>query len=159
LEIRHFMKIHLRQIPAQGLHLAGEEDCPISELSDEHIRCVGPLEYKLDVGVSGGGLWVNGQLRQPVELQCVSCLDKFVHTIEVPNFAVQQDLAGPEAIDLAPFIREDILLNLPAHPHCDRDGKRVCQAAHLHSATEEGKRKADWSALDKLKLEKGQVKR
>jgi len=23
-------------------------------------------------------------------------------------------------IDLTPFMREDILLNLPAHPHCDR---------------------------------------
>jgi len=149
------MKIHLKQIPTQGLHLEGEENCPIPELSDENARCVGPLEYKLDVGVSGGGLWVNGHLRQAVELQCVSCLDKFVHTIDIPNFAVQQELTGPEAIDLTPFIREDILLNLPAHPHCDRDGKRVCKAALPQSAAEQEKRKPDWSALDKLKLKKG----
>lgn len=149
------MKIHLKQIPAQGLHLEGEEDCPIPELEQENIRCVGPLKYKLDVGLSGGGLWVNGQLRQPVELQCVSCLEKFVYVIDVPNFAVQQDLAGPETIDLFPLIREDILLNLPAHPHCDRDGERVCKAAHRQDATQPAKRKPDWSALDKLKLKKG----
>jgi uncharacterized protein len=148
------MKIHLRQIPAQGLHLEGEEDCPIPELEQENIRCSGPLKYKLDVGVSGGGLWVSGQLRQPVELQCVSCLDKFVHLVEVPNFAVQQELAGPETIDLTPFIREDILLNLPAHPRCDRDGNRVCKAARPEGTTEEGKRKHDWSPLDKLKLKR-----
>jgi uncharacterized metal-binding protein YceD (DUF177 family) len=149
------MKIHLKQIPAQGLHLEGEEECQIPELAAEDIRCIGPLKYKLDVGLSGGGLWVNGQLRQPVELQCVSCLEKFAHVIEIPTFAVHQELAGREAIDLTPFIREDILLNLPAHPHCDRDGKRTCEAPHPKRAAEADKRKPDWSALDKLKLKKG----
>ena len=46
------MKIHLRQIPAEGLHLEGEETCPIPELETDGIRCVGPLHYKLDLGVS-----------------------------------------------------------------------------------------------------------
>src|SRR5262249_17521010 len=120
----------------------------------ENIRCVGPLQYKLDVGVSEGSLWANGSLRQPVELECVSCLEKFVHVIEVPSFAVHQELTGPETVDLTPFIREDILLNLPAHPRCDRDANRVCKAASAGSAADEGKRKPDWSALDKLKLKK-----
>jgi DUF177 domain-containing protein len=105
------------------------------------------------VGISGSALWANGTLRQPVELQCVSCLDKFGYVIEVPEFAIHRELTGPETIDLAPFIREDILLNLPAHPHCDRDGHNICKAAHLET-TEQGKRKPDWSALDKLKLKK-----
>jgi len=145
------MKIHLKQIPAEGLHLEGEENCPITELENENVHCTGPLQYKLDVGVSAGALWANGTLRQPVELECVSCLNKFVHTIEVPSFAVHQELGGPEMFDLTPFIREDLLLNLPAHPHCDRDGQNVCKAPHPE-AVEEGKRKPDWSALDKLKL-------
>ena len=149
------VKIHLKQIPAGGqLHLEGEEDCPITEVQGENIQCAGPLKYKLDVGVSGGGLWVNGQLRQPVELQCVSCLENFIYVIQVPEFAVHRELAGPEAVDLTPFIREDILLNLPAHPHCDRDGERVCKAARPETATEQETRKPDWSALDKLKIKK-----
>ena len=147
------MKIHLKQIPADGLHLEGEEDCPIAELEAENIHCTGPLQYKLDIGISGDALWAKGTLRQPVELTCVSCLNKFVHTIEVPSFAIHQELRGPEMFDLTPFIREDLLLNLPAHPHCDRDGKNVCKAPHPE-AVEEGMRKPDWSALDKLKLKK-----
>jgi uncharacterized metal-binding protein YceD (DUF177 family) len=57
-------------------------------------------------------------------------------------------------IDLAPYIREDILLNLPAHPHCDREGGRQCPAATIAApaAETDGKRTPDWSALDKLKL-------
>jgi uncharacterized protein len=147
------MKIHLKQIPAAGLHLEGEENCSIPELENENIHCAGPLRYKLDVGVSGDGLWANGELKQAVELQCVSCLEKFPYVIEVPSFAVHRELAGPETIDLSPFVREDILLNLPSHPHCGRDGKRVCKSAHLEAAKAD-KRKPDWSALDKLKLKR-----
>jgi DUF177 domain-containing protein len=148
------MKVHLKQIPAQGLHLEGEEDCPIQELESEEIRCVGRLHYDLDLGVAGGALWANGSLSQPVELRCVSCLEKFEHEIRVPAFAVHMELHGPETVDFTSSIREEILLNLPAHPHCDRDGDRVCKAKQLKATEQQLKRKSDWSALDKLKIEK-----
>jgi uncharacterized metal-binding protein YceD (DUF177 family) len=148
------MKVHLKQIPAQGLHLEGEEDCPIQELEAEGIHCAGRLHYDIDLGVAGGALWASGSLSQPVELRCVSCLEKFVHEIQVPAFAVHTELRGPETVDLTQFMREDLLLNLPAHPHCDRDGDRVCKARHLESAEQDAQRKPDWSALDKLKLKR-----
>lgn len=153
------MKIHLRQIPAEGLHLEGEEVFPIAELEADRIRCLGPLRYKIDIGVSGHSLWANGSLALPAELQCVSCLEKFAHEITVPAFAVHTELKGPETIDLAPFIREDILLNLPAYPHCDREGGRKCAHPMLEltaAETEdrEAKREHDWEALDQLKLRK-----
>jgi uncharacterized protein len=146
------MKVHLKQIPAQGLHLEGEEDCPIQELELDDVRCTGPLRYALDLGVAGGALWANGSLSLPVELRCVSCLEKFAHEIRVPAFAVHTELHGPETVDLTPFMREDILLNLPAHPHCNRDGSRVCRAKALKSVERDTTRKSDWSELDKLKL-------
>ena len=49
-------------------------------------------------------------------------------------------------VDLTPFMREDILLNLPAHPHCDRDGGRICKAAQPGNDRANRKRKPDWSA-------------
>src|SRR6266571_1064314 len=147
------MKVHLKQIPAQGLHLEGEEDCPIEELESEGIRCAGRLHYNLDLGGAGAALWANGSLSQPVELRCVSCLEKFGHKVRVPAFAVHMDLHGPETVDLTPSIREEILLNLPAHPHCDRDGHRICKAKEVKIAEQETKRRSDWSALDKLKIE------
>lgn len=148
------VKVHLKQIPAEGLHLEGEEDCPLSGLEAEEILCAGPLRYEIEVGLSDGALWGNGSLWQPVELRCVSCLEQFVYEIKVLAFAMHTELRGPEVIDLAPFMREDLLLNLPAHPHCDRDGGRVCKAAHLELPEPEVKPKLDWSALDKLKIEK-----
>jgi uncharacterized metal-binding protein YceD (DUF177 family) len=148
------VKAHLKQIPPEGLHLEGEEDCPLTELEPEEIRCVAPLAYKIDIGFSGGALWATGSLSQPVELRCVACLEKFVYEIKVPAFALRTELRGPETVDLTPFMREDLLLNLPAHPRCDRDGGGVCKAAQRYAAEQETKRKSDWSALDKLKLKR-----
>ena len=148
------MKVHLKQIPPEGLHLEGDEDCPIKGLEKEEVRCAGPLSYKIDVGISGSALWANGSLHQSVELRCVSCLEKFVHEIRVSDFAVHTELRGPETVDLTPFIREDLLLNLPAHPHCDRDAGRICKPKQVEIAKQGTKRESDWSALDQLKLKR-----
>jgi uncharacterized protein len=152
------MKIYLRQISPEGAHLEGEEDCPLSELEQDEVRCAGPLGYKLDLGISEGALWANGVLHQPVELRCVNCLEKFVHDIQVPDFSLHLELTGPETVDLTPLIREDILLNLPAHPHCDRDGGKQCSGPRKSTAPEleaEARREHDWEALDKLRLKEG----
>jgi len=146
------VKIHLKQVPPQGLHLDCDEACPIHDLEAEGIRCAGRLHYNIDLGIAGGALWARGSLSQPVELRCVSCLEKFVHEIQVPAFAVHTELHGPETVDLTPFIREDLLLNLPAHPRCDRDGNRICKGKQLETVEKDTKQKSDWSALDKLKL-------
>lgn len=153
------MKIHLRQIHADGLHLEGEEECPIPDLATEDVRCTGGLRYTLDLGISEGALWATGSLAQPVELRCVRCLESFPFDIEAKAFSIHHDLTGPELIDLTPYLREDILLNLPPHPHCDREGGRICPAATRLEAgppapEKTEKRQPDWSALDKLKLKR-----
>jgi uncharacterized protein len=150
------VKVHLRQIPAEGLHLEGEEECPIPQLDPGEVRCAGLLRYALDLGISEGALWANGTLALPVELHCVRCLEAFKYEIEVKDFAVHTELAGPEEVDLTPFMREDILLNLPAYPHCDREGGRICPVPEVLGKRGDNAvlevRPPDWSALDKLKL-------
>jgi uncharacterized protein len=146
------MKIHLRQIPPEGLHLEGEEECPIPQLDPGEVRCAGPLLYNLDAGISEGALWANGELAQPVELRCVRCLESFAFDIQVKDFAVHTQLTGPEEIDLTPFMREDILLNLPVYPRCDREGGKLCKAPASKPAETPAERKPDWSVLDQLKL-------
>ncbi len=146
------MKIHLNQIPPEGLHVVGEEDCPLGDIATSEIRCVGSMRYSLDLGVSDGALWANGTIAQTVELSCVACLEKFDYEIKVPAFALHTELHGPENVDITPFMREDILLNLPPYPRCDRDGGRVCKGAKVETRSDDGTAKAAWSALDELKL-------
>ncbi len=149
------MKVHVLQIPPDGKHYEGEIPGEVLGLHDESTRSVGPIRYDLDVGLSDGGLWARGKVSAEVECECVRCLERFRRTLSVPDFACQIDLEGREAVDLTEYLREDTLLALPAHPHCDWDGKKVCKAdfSTNQSAVEPIDDHEDaWKALDKLKL-------
>ena len=150
------MKTHLGQLRAEGMHLGGAEGCPRPECGPEGVRGIGPRRYNLEVGISEGALWANGELTQPVELHCVRCLEAFPYDIRVNDFSLHTELTGPEEVDLTPFMREDVLLNLPPYPHCDREGGRICPVPEAEvTAEDQGALEArppDWSALDKLDL-------
>ena len=156
------MKIHLRQVPDDGLHLEGEESADFLALPlEDHVRPLGPLHYSLDIGVSSDGLWATGELAVELELQCVRCLEPFTYPLHIPDVALQIELPGQETVDLTPELREDIILALPAHPHCDWSGERVCpvgQEAQGEEAAPEESSDGDalppsaWETLDKLKM-------
>ncbi len=83
------MKIHLRQIPDDGLHLEGEESADILDLpTEDHVRPLGPVRYSLDVGMNADGLWATGELCLDLELQCVRCLEPFVYPLHVNDVAL-----------------------------------------------------------------------
>lgn len=151
------MKIHLNQIPPGGtLHVEGEEERDILDLHESGIRPLGHVRYSLDVGLSGGGLFATGTVATDVELECVRCLTRFPYTIEVPDFATQVELTTAETVDLTDEVREDILLALPPHPHCDWNGATTCAGVlemkrnqEPEEAPEPGKPNP-WATLDRL---------
>ncbi len=154
------MKIHLRQIPEEGLHLEGEESAAALDLpTEEHQRPLGPLRYSLDVGASSTGVWVTGELSLELELECVRCLEKFEFPLQISDVALQTELPPQETVDLTPHLREDILLALPAYPHCDWSGERVCpgrqeardeSAASTQGAADPSAAPSAWEALDQI---------
>ena len=60
------MKVHLKQIPAAGIHLEGKEETDILELGESQVRPLGPVEYSLDIGISESGLFVTGEIEVDV---------------------------------------------------------------------------------------------
>jgi uncharacterized metal-binding protein YceD (DUF177 family) len=159
------MKVHIHQIPLEGLHLEGEESSRMLDLHDDSIQPASDIHYALDVGLSEGGLFATGQLSLDLDMECVACLERFRYPLSVPDFACQIELTGRETVDLTEAIREDILLALPPHPHCDWSGERVCQGAlsrfkteaareTLSDAQETGNTPDVWGALDQLKIKK-----
>ena len=151
------MKIHLRQIPAEGLHIEGTDPRSILDLQDRAVQPLSDVQYSLDIGLSDGGLFATGQLGVDLELECVACLEHFRYPLRVRDFACQVELTGSERVDLTEPVREDILLALPPHPHCDWNGERVCQGVSYRAKTPTADAplaaKPDaWGALDQLKL-------
>jgi len=110
-------------------------------------------------------MFATGQLAVDFDMECVACLERFRYSLVVPDFACQIELTGSETVDLTESVREDILLALPPHPHCDWNGEKVCQGAlsrfkteaareTLSDAQETGGTQEVWGALDQLKIKK-----
>ena len=150
------MKVHLRQVPTDGIHIEGEDDNGILELNDPGISPSSPVRYWLDVGLSDGGLFATGRLEVDMQMRCVGCLETFTHLIHISDFACQIELTGSETVDLTPDAREDILLALPAHPRCNQGGPAgKCQPAWPASTageTASPEPQRVWGALDQLNL-------
>ena len=149
------MKVHVLQIPEGGKQIEGSEPSDVLDLNDEHAKAVAPIHYRLNVGVSDGGLWAHGPVGTEIECQCVRCLTVFRRPVDVPDFAAQVELEGREMVDLTEFVREDILLALPANPRCDWDGKNVCKATFATASSDDEpieERPDVWKDLDNLKL-------
>ena len=157
------MKVHINQIPTEGLHLEGTESAKLLDLREDAVRPASDIRYSLDVGLSDGGLFATGQIDLDLDLECVACLERFPYPLEIADFACQVELSGAESVDLTEPVREDILLALPPHPHCDWSGERVCQGALLRAKAEATadslaetdeteKNRRVWGALDQLKI-------
>ena len=149
------MKVYVNQIPDEGKTVEGEESSAVLDLNSDHARAIAPISYALQIGVSDGGLWATGQVGTKVECECVRCLEKFQRPLSVPDFAIQIPLEGQPMVDLTDYLREDILLALPAHPTCDWDGKKVCKASFttaVNAAEPLEDVREVWKDLDNLKL-------
>ena len=148
--------VHLKQVPAEGKHLAGEEDPAFLDLAAIGAKAAGPVRYSLEVGLSGGGVFATGCVAVPVEMTCVACLELFVYEAVVDPFAAQVEIEGRELVDLTPVVREELLLALPNHPRCDLLLGHICPYHGLEAGgrgTQESAQSA-WDQLDKLKTKR-----
>jgi uncharacterized protein len=146
--------VHLRQIPPEGKHLEGSEDAKCLDLGEIGARPVGPVQYALEVGLSGGGVFATGRVTVPVEMTCVACLQPFVLDATVETFAAQVQIDGREMVDLTPSVREELLLALPNHPRCDLTSGHSCpyQRPDASGGGSQESSESAWDQLDKLKL-------
>ncbi len=160
------LTVNLRHLERDDVKLAGE--LPVEELDietrDEMLQLGKPLKYKLDVQQMDDGLLVRGDLFLPLDCQCVRCLKEFVYKLELRNWSMLVPLSGEEAaprdgdtVDLTPFLREDILLELPQHPLCKpecRGLKKPLAGKSKKSGSTDAKTSSVWAELDKIKFRK-----
>jgi uncharacterized protein len=83
-------------------------------------------------------LVVRGSLEAEFELVCVRCLEPFRFRVHLPDVVFAEPVADHATIDLTDSVREDILLALPDHPHCEEaNPPRKCPAQGLFEAPED----------------------
>jgi uncharacterized protein len=132
------MRINLREIPEEGVSLHGELLEDIFQLEPVHPQPSSPVRYELQAEIVGETVVVRGCLEVDFGMTCVRCLDPFRFHVHLPETLYAEEIAGRETIDLTECIREDILLALPDHPHCEEaDPPRICPAQGLFEAPAE----------------------
>ena len=158
--------INLRHLDRNDLKLVGE--LAVAELDidigDEMVQLKQPLKHKLEVQELDDSLLVRGTLVLPLDCECVRCLKPFVYKLEWKDWACLIPLTGEEAVprdgdtvDLTPFLREDILLELPQHPLCKPDCgglKKPVVGKAKSSGAGDVKTSSTWAELEKLKFRK-----
>ncbi|MCC7517813.1 MAG: hypothetical protein IT578_01360 [Verrucomicrobiae bacterium] len=110
------MKVKLRLLPEEGLHLEGEDPPSILDCPGEFYRFEQPVRYALDLmETAPNRILARGRLSTVVRARCVRTLEWFDLPVEVEDFVGETETRRDE-VDLTPLMREDILLALPSHP-------------------------------------------
>jgi uncharacterized protein len=120
------MKIHILQIPVDGLRLEGEESSEILDIQDKGVEFQPTISYDVTASLAGQTLLVQGKLWTRVTLACNRCLKPFEQELRVAEFVAHRELTGEELVDLTEEVREDILLELPGYPVCRAQCKGLC---------------------------------
>lgn len=158
------MEIFFSEIPDEGLPLSGDLPSSYFDLSEnDSIRITGPISYDLTLYAFDEVLVMSGEVSGGFELQCVTCLDFFPHSVAFPRWQSEVEIEeGEVSFDPRESLRDEILLALPHSPHCDELTERECPKACLLEDLEQreevelvedepGDSENVWDALDQLK--------
>jgi uncharacterized protein len=157
------LTVNLRHLETRNVNLRGELSLAELDLDvrDEMVRVTQPVEYDVEVERLNDAILVQGGLCVALECECVRCLKKFAHELDLDNWTLHLPLAGEDAVavkndfvDLTPFVREDILLEFPQHPLCRPDcgGLKPKAGKSRKIAGEKEPKPSAWAELNKLKL-------
>lgn len=157
------LAIDLALLPEEGGTFSGDLAPDVFDLPPEdQAQAAGPLAYDIYAQRFESELLLTGTLAAPFEFTCVRCLDRFVQTIRLPATAISIEIPATGEIDVTEALREEVLINFPAHPRCaSADVPQACEIDPAYLAVD--KPQPDtvdnaapsggddrWSALDAL---------
>ena len=158
--------VNLSHLECGPVSLKGDLSAEELELLDldELIRVEGAVSHDLMVTKMEKSILVQGRVGLTLQCECARCLKPFSRRLELPGWACHLPLEGEEAVkiandcaDLTPFIREDILLELPQRPLCQPGCRGLPKKGPGKAKTtgktgQSGGVLPEWAALNKLKL-------
>ncbi len=152
----------------EGELVRGSTEGDVFELTPGDAQPLSPIEYDLKAYVFDEILRIEGSISSQFEVECTRCLEKFPFNLVIDDYNAELEIENRGIVDLTERIREDMLLSLPAYPHCDASSdERVCSVGDRFTAvpeeivddeddSSEGKPSSSsendvWSALDTWK--------
>lgn len=143
-----------------------EADVPGAPLDVAHQRLAGDVEVRVRLDALNDGIAVSGTVSAPATGTCRRCLaehdDAVVATVdELYQVEVTDEEAFPiehGQLDLAPMVRELILLELDAEVLCRHDCRGLCPVCGIDRnaascACDTDVRDERWAALAEIELD------
>lgn len=124
-----------------GYRRSFEFDAPEAQIADD--LAVTDLRGKVTLTRTPQGLYADGRLAGFVQAECARCLDEYPQRLNSTiaelfiypaENAAPGDLVIPDdaSLDLAPLVREDMLLSAPMHALCRPDCKGLCPTCGIN---------------------------
>ena len=152
------MIIEIQKIPEDGGTYAGTEPPELlNPGADSPVQAAGAVRYDFFVQRVGREVLVQGSLTLPLKSECARCGVFFSTKIErLPFNRSFEPEAGVETVDVAPEMREELLVQLPHYPLCVPGCKGLCPQCGTNLNRKRCRCKprtdgTDWAALDALK--------
>ncbi len=122
------MKIHVDDIPAEGLDLkeAFEPQEISLDLELQGVIFTKSIEVGARIMRSGAEVFCDVALEAPVEYTCGRCLAKFTDVFK-RSFNVSYEAKPREVLNIDEDIRQELMLNYPTKLLCKSDCKGLCQ--------------------------------
>ena len=155
------MIIDIPKLSAEGSDFEGELPEDLLELAGDPVtRVEAPISCRLRAELVNREMIVRGSVEVRVRQRCSRCAEFFSTRVGDSSFlrayAVPE---GTEKVDIAPDIREAVLLAVPSYPLCSPRCKGLCPRCGKNlnrgpcgCSPQPGAGPAAWSALDELGL-------
>lgn len=146
------------------------------ELESDEVKLIDDVKFQGELVKHIAQNDLNGEIRTKVELECSRCLNKLESSLEIPfeakfvspeNYTelkekeldseeLEVSIIETNEIDLTEFVREQILLAVPAQSFCKEDCKGLCLKCGANKnlidcKCEEKEIDPRWSALKNFK--------
>lgn len=165
----HLLRLNARELLRQpGLDKQIDEAFPPADLGVVDERITGDVAVVLVATSNIDGIVVDGTITMPWTAPCRRCLTEVAGLATIDVDEVYQDEVGDDdafpiegdQIDLAPVVREYVLLELPDDVLCRDDCAGICPVCGIdrnHGSCECDTTVRDdrWAALDQLRLDDG----
>ena len=163
----HLLRVNAREllrVPGTSRAVAAELDAETLGLDD--ARITGSIDIALDAVSNIDGVVVHGTVSVPWSTQCRRCLTAVSGTEVIDVDEVYQDVVVDDdafaiegdQIDMAPAVREYVMIELPDGPLCRHDCAGICPVCGIDRNVDSCEcdttvRDHRWAALDDLKLD------
>jgi len=163
----HGLRLNARELLRQpGMSRKIQTSLDAVDLGVIDERVAGIVDVALEAVSSIDGIVVAGSISTPWQVPCRRCLTDVAGTARIEVDEVYQDEVGDDdafqiegdLIDMAPAVREYVLLELPDGPLCRDDCAGICPVCgadrnQTNCTCDTTVRDERWSALDGIELD------